>query len=79
MTDGSGGIGNIFPADKLYLAAREKAIYAGTKDPKFLPVFPVELKDIDIEISLLTVPRRVESLRDIKCGRDGIIVRKGMR
>jgi len=36
-----------------------------------------ELKDIDIEISVLTQPKTVKSWKDIVIDRDGIILKKG--
>ena len=36
-----------------------------------------ELPEISIEISALTVPRQVESYKDIKIGLDGMVLQKG--
>lgn len=74
-----GCIGNIMPADKLYLAVRNMAIQSSTKDPRFPAVQEDELADIELEISVLTVPEEVSSADDIVLGRDGVIVKKGFR
>ncbi len=74
-----GCIGNIMPVNKLYLAVQDMAISSSTKDPRFSPVKENELDDIEIEISVLTVPRKVKSADDIVMGRDGVIVKKGYR
>lgn len=55
-------------------AARSAAFF----DPRFMPLQKEELKDIRIEISLLTNPELLEGnyLKQIKIGRDGLIVEK---
>ncbi|MCM8815459.1 MAG: AmmeMemoRadiSam system protein A, partial [Candidatus Omnitrophica bacterium] len=60
-------------------AVRDMAIESATGDPRFLPVSLKELKEIEIEISVLTVPVRVSSPDEIVLGRDGVIVKKGFR
>lgn len=71
-----GCIGNIWPVKPLYQTVADNAIAACSRDYRFAPVKPEELKNIEIEISVLTPPRRVESYKDIKLGTDGIIVSK---
>ncbi|MCM8772339.1 MAG: AmmeMemoRadiSam system protein B [Candidatus Omnitrophica bacterium] len=72
-----GCIGYIEPIKPLYLAVREMAIHSATEDPRFNPVSYDELKDIEIEISVLTVPKKVKSADEIVLGRDGVIVKRG--
>ncbi|MCX7917871.1 MAG: AmmeMemoRadiSam system protein B [bacterium] len=72
-----GCIGYIEPVESLYLAVRTMAINSATKDPRFEPVKYEELKDIEIEISVLTVPKKVKSADEIVLGRDGVIVKRG--
>ena len=43
-------------------------------DPRFDPVSPRELTDLDIEISVLTPERHIRSLEEIEVGRHGLIV-----
>jgi len=57
------------------------AVAAATEDPRFAPVPPDELQDLEIEISVLSEPVPLAS-RDpgaIQPGRDGIVVRRGRR
>ncbi|MFH1539574.1 MAG: AmmeMemoRadiSam system protein B [bacterium] len=54
-----------------------QVIVSATGDPRFPKVSPNELKDIDIEISVLSSPRPVDSHEDIVVGRHGVILRKG--
>ncbi|MCL5408811.1 MAG: AmmeMemoRadiSam system protein A [Candidatus Omnitrophica bacterium] len=72
-----GCIGMIIPEEQLYKTVRNMAIESATADPRFTPVTEDELKYIDIEISVLTVPQKVDSADEIVLGRDGVIVKKG--
>ena len=74
-----GCIGIILPQKELAQAVRDMAIESATGDPRFPPVSLKELKEIEIEISVLTVPVRVSSPDEIVLGRDGVIVKKGFR
>lgn len=49
-------------------------------DPRFPPLELDELKEVDVEVSVLTPPVRVaEPEKEVVIGRDGIIVQKGGR
>jgi AmmeMemoRadiSam system protein A len=48
-------------------------------DPRFEPIRPDELADLDIEISVLTPEREVASIGDIEVGRHGLIIEQGGR
>jgi len=74
-----GCIGYIQPVEALALAVRDVAIQSATGDPRFSPVRYDELKDIRIEISVLTVPARVKNAEEVVLKRDGVIIRKGYR
>jgi len=74
-----GCIGHIVPIEALCDTVADMAIAAATEDPRFPVVTTEELKDINIEISVLSVPRRVQSAEEIELGKHGVIVRKGMR
>ena len=53
------------------------AIESATRDPRFTPVTAAELKDIKIEISVLSEPRAVTKLDEIKMGTHGVILKQG--
>ena len=72
-----GCIGNIIGRQPLYLTVRDMAIQASSGDLRFIPVSVEELKDIDIEISVLTEPKKVESADEIEMGTHGVIVKRG--
>ncbi|PIN72858.1 AMMECR1 domain-containing protein [Candidatus Woesearchaeota archaeon CG10_big_fil_rev_8_21_14_0_10_47_5] len=72
-----GCVGHIFPQEPLYLAVRDNAINAASKDPRFSPLSVDELNDIAVEVSVLTVPEEA-SLEDITPFKDGVVlVRNG--
>jgi len=71
-----GCIGYTQAISPLYRTVQECAVAAATEDTRFAPVEPGEIKDIRIEISVLTplVPIRPE---DVEIGVHGLMVRKG--
>ncbi len=72
-----GCIGYPLPYKPLYRAVMEMAVAAATEDFRFPPLSEDELDSLTIEISVLTLPRKVESPSEIVIGKHGIIVRKG--
>lgn len=72
-----GCIGNIVGTQPLWLTVRDMAVESSTRDPRFEPVAPDELKDIKIEISVLSQPKRVQDVNEIKMGTHGVIVKRG--
>lgn len=71
-----GCIGSIYPSKALYKAVHENAIAACSRDYRFQPVTAEELQYLELELSILTPPRRVDSYKDIVVGRDGVILSK---
>lgn len=71
-----GCIGNILPEEELYLNVVHNAVNAAFRDPRFRPLSEEEYEKIDIEISVLTRPRRIPSLDEFEIGRHGIILSK---
>jgi len=74
-----GCIGNIIGKKPLYVTIRDMAISSATQDPRFPPVKPEELDDIDIEISVLSQPKVIRDVDEIKLGTHGVIVSQGLR
>lgn len=72
-----GCIGRIISDEPLYKTVRDMSIASATEDPRFSPVQLEELKDIEIEISVLTPFSEVKDLSRIEVGRDGLLIRKG--
>jgi len=74
-----GCIGYPLPYKPLGEAVVDNAIAAATEDPRFPAVSAEELPELDIEISVLTVPRKVAGPDQVQVGRDGIIISKGFQ
>ena len=74
-----GCIGNIIGHGPLYLTVRDMAIESATGDPRFSQVTASELKDIDIEISVLSELEKITNPDEIVMGRHGVLVRSGFR
>ena len=72
-----GCIGYPLPHDPLYLSVLEAAVLAATKDTRFTPLRAEELTLTHIEISVLSLPRRIEDTSEIEIGRHGIIITQG--
>jgi hypothetical protein len=72
-----GCIGNMVGSQPLYLTVRDMAIEAATGDPRFSPVKLSELKNIEIEISVLSPLEKVDSADSIELGKHGVIVKRG--
>lgn len=53
------------------------AISAATRDPRFPPVNPDELRELSISVDLLTAPERVEGVEDLAPKTFGVIVERG--
>ena len=74
-----GCIGHFGEDVPLYEIVAEMARAAAFEDPRFLPVTHDELDDLDIEISVLTPMRRIQSLDEFQLHKHGIYIRKGYR
>ncbi|MEA3476187.1 MAG: AmmeMemoRadiSam system protein B, partial [Candidatus Cloacimonadota bacterium] len=74
-----GCIGQLIAQMPFYQAVAEMAVSAAFQDYRFNPVKRNELKNISIEISVITPMKRVKSIDEIKMGRDGVYIKKGMR
>jgi len=55
------------------------AISSATCDPRFSPVRPEELKNLEYSVDVLTAPEQVNSLADLDPKRYGVIVKAGGR
>ena len=71
-----GCIGSLTAEEPLILAVRDMAIQASSEDPRFPSVKKEELKDLNYEISVLSVPEKVKTAEEIILGKHGVILRK---
>jgi AmmeMemoRadiSam system protein B/AmmeMemoRadiSam system protein A len=78
-----GCIGSIFPQEPLYSGVIHMARNAALNDFRFRPVRPEEVDHLEIEVSVLTVPRPLsfsspkELLDKLRPGVDGVVLRFG--
>ncbi len=72
-----GCIGRIVADSPLCEVIAAMAIEASSDDPRFYPVEAAELKDIEIEISVLSPLEKIEDINKIEVGKHGLIIKKG--
>lgn len=78
-----GCIGHLQPTQELYLDVIENAVNAAVNDPRFEPLKLAGLKMVEIEISVLELPRelaykdRNDLLAKLNPSRDGVILKQG--
>lgn len=67
----------------LYRSIVDAAVAASTEDPRFVPVSHHEHEDMTVEVSILSEPEEIKGntaeakRRQVKVGRDGLIVERG--
>lgn len=71
-----GCIGTIHGTQPLVEEVAEQALHAAFDDPRFPPLAHDELPGIDVEITVLTPPRRVPVPEQIEIGRHGVLLEK---
>ena len=74
-----GCIGNITGSLPLFETIRDMAIAAATEDPRFYPVKINELKNIKIEISVLSPLKKITDPDVIIIGKHGVLVKAGFQ
>ncbi|HMC22220.1 MAG TPA: AmmeMemoRadiSam system protein A [Thermoanaerobaculia bacterium] len=72
-----GCIGSIRAVEPLFKAVASSAVSAAFRDPRFFPVRPDEMPQLDVEISVMGPIESVRDVAEIEVGRDGLIISKG--
>jgi AmmeMemoRadiSam system protein A len=72
-----GCIGHIIGTTALYKTITKMAVEAALHDPRFGPVTPGELGDIDIEISVLSPFEKITDINVIEVGVHGLFIKNG--
>jgi AmmeMemoRadiSam system protein A len=72
-----GCVGTFTPSRSLADTVARMAQSAATEDPRFPPLAPEELDDVDVHISVLEPCRRMATPAELEIGRDGVLVRLG--
>jgi AmmeMemoRadiSam system protein A len=79
-TELRGCIGQLNPDRELFKIVQHCILSAALEDTRFIAVMQDELKDLTIEISVLTPFRRIQSVEEVEVGRHGLyMVRGGYR
>lgn len=80
-----GCIGSLEPRRPLVLDVRENAVAAAFNDPRFPPVSAEELDDLQVEVSVLSVPEPLsydgpdDLIARLRPGVDGVVIERGWR
>jgi len=72
-----GCIGFIEPVASLWETIIHTAIYAASEDPRFPPITPEEVKDLEYEISVLTPLKKIDNPRAVQVGKHGLVIAMG--
>jgi len=71
-----GCIGNFQSELPLFKEVAEMAVSSATKDPRFYPMQEEDLKNFELEISVLSPLHKIESIDEIQIGTHGIYLEK---
>lgn len=80
-----GCVGSLVAVRSLIEDVRGNAVAAAQRDPRFAPVEPDELEDLEVEVTELTRPEpmhvigEADALAQLRPGEDGIVLRFGER
>jgi len=75
-----GCIGTIGPTrENIASEIVHNAISAGTSDPRFYPVKPYELDELEYSVDVLMEPEEINSMDELDVVKYGVIVRAGRR
>jgi AmmeMemoRadiSam system protein B/AmmeMemoRadiSam system protein A len=74
-----GCIGHIQPVMPLYQSVIRNAVAACSSDPRFPPMKKDELKDMGVEVSILSPLKPLKDVKDIQVGKHGLFIVKGMQ
>jgi len=75
-----GCIGTYSPAtENVAKEVIQNAICASTQDPRFPPVNPLELEELEYSVDVLSQPEKVTDIKSLDPKHYGIIVKKGSK
>jgi AmmeMemoRadiSam system protein A len=73
-----GCIGQLYPDRELYKIVQHCVLSAALEDTRFMAVTQNELRDLNIEISVLTPFRRIRNVEEIEVGKHGLYIVQGI-
>lgn len=71
-----GCIGNFLSEQPLYKLVQEMAVSAATRDPRFYPMKTDDVENFNLEISVLSPLKKIESVEEIEVGAHGLYIEK---
>jgi AmmeMemoRadiSam system protein A len=74
-----GCIGNIQPVMPIYRSVIRNAVAASSQDPRFPPLAPEELADMDVEVTVLSPMVQLDDVKNILIGTHGLYLIKGQQ
>jgi MEMO1 family protein len=74
-----GCIGNIQPVMPLYRSVIRNAVAASSQDPRFPPMTPGELADMEVEVTVLSPLEPLDDVKNIRIGTHGLYLIKGQQ
>jgi AmmeMemoRadiSam system protein A len=72
-----GCIGQLYPDRELAKVVQHCTLSAALEDMRFTPVAQDELRDLSIEISVLSPFHRVQNIEEIEVGKHGLYIEQG--
>ena len=72
-----GCIGQLYPDRELYRIVQYCVLSAALEDTRFMPVTQEEVKDLEIEISVLSPFHRIHDIGEIEVGKHGLFMVRG--
>jgi len=72
-----GCIGSIIGVEPLWEGVRNNVLKSAFHDPRFYPLQERELKETEIEISVMTPLQKIDDYSKIRLGTDGVVIRRG--
>lgn len=80
-TDGNlrGCIGRFVSSEPLSQVVKESAVSSAFDDPRFPPLTRDEYNKVEVEITVLGPLRKINNINEIKLGKHGIYIKKGMQ
>lgn len=74
-----GCIGNFSANQPLWEAVKDMSLAAAFDDPRFSPLKKEELKEVEIEISVLSPRKKISSYQEIVMGKHGVYIERDGR
>ncbi|MBU0765729.1 MAG: AmmeMemoRadiSam system protein B [Bacteroidetes bacterium] len=74
-----GCIGRFMADEPLYKVVQDMAVSASTRDYRFSTVTSSEIADLEVEVSVLSPLKQIDSIDQFEMGKHGIYIKKGYK